>query len=68
MPRNRESGLKARDTNLKNNPNYYAEIALESQKAWKRNGRKPRGIAALSKEKRREIALKGVAARLKKSS
>lgn len=25
--------------------NFYAKIALEGQKAWERNGRKPRGFA-----------------------
>lgn len=57
---NTERGKKVVETNKrKYGEDYYARIALESQKAWDKNGRKPRGFASMSPERRREVARKG---------
>lgn len=65
MPVNRESGLKAKATNLKNDPEYYNKLGTAGGKKGKKDG-VIKGVAKLSTAKRREIALLGVAGRKKK--
>ena len=38
---------------------YYAKIAKKSAASWVANGRKPKGFAAVSKEKRAEAGRRG---------
>ena len=46
MAGSKSGAIKARDTNLKNNPNFYKEIGKLSNASWEKNGRMPRGFAA----------------------
>lgn len=56
-----QGGKKAAETNKRKfGEDFYRDIAQDSQKAWIENGRKPRGLAAMSPEKRQEISLRGV--------
>lgn len=60
MSGSRETAKKTAETNKrKYGESYYKDIQLLSVKKWKENGRKPRGLAALSPEKRREISSLG---------
>jgi general stress protein YciG len=56
MAGNRIGGIKARDKNLANNPNFYKEIG---RKGGKSPSDKPRGFATISPERLREISAKG---------
>lgn len=52
MPGNKIGGAKAAKTNkAKYGDNFYRDIALKAQQAWRENGKKPRGFAAMPKEK-----------------
>lgn len=59
MSGTKAGGIKARDKNLKNNPNHYKEIGKLSNAGWEKNGRKPRGFATMSPERLKEISAKG---------
>lgn len=49
-------------TKRKHGDDFYKKNALLAQEAWKENGRKPRGFAAMSPEKRIAAGKKGNAA------
>ena len=55
-------GLKAKATNLKNNPNFYKELGKLSKAGWEKNGRKPRGVAYMAQHD--SVRLKEVSANL----
>ena len=46
MPGNRTGGLKTAAINKAKDPLFYVKIGAKGQKAWRENGRKPRGFAA----------------------
>ena len=51
---------KAAATNMRRGDGrYYSKLAKKANTAWIKNGRKPRGLAAMSPERRREIARMG---------
>ena len=52
-------GKSAAQKNLARDPDFYRKIALKAQQSWERNGRKPRGFAAISRERHLELSTKG---------
>ena len=58
MAGTRAGALKATESNLKNDPDFYKRIARLGNEAWKKNGRKPRGFS-LDREKARLAGQKG---------
>ena len=58
-------GIKAREKNLANDPDFYKNIGKLSNAAWERNGRKPRGFATMASERLKEISAKGGKAKAK---
>ena len=52
-------GLKARDKNLANDPDFYKKLGKLSQASWEKNGRKPRGFATMTPEKLKLVSAKG---------
>lgn len=52
-------GKAAAKANKAKDPDFYRKIALKAQQAWRDNGRKPRGFAAMPQEKRAEAGRKG---------
>lgn len=51
--------LAAITSKAKYGENFYREIALKSQEAWRNNGRKPRGFSVMSPEKLSAAGVKG---------
>jgi len=61
-----EGGLKVRAKVLAKDPDYYKKIALKSQVAWDKNGRKPRGFACNPERAKVAGAIGGTKSRRKK--
>lgn len=60
MAGTKEGGKAAAKYNkLKHGEDYYSRIAAKATAAWAKNGRKPRGFAAMSPEQRKAAAVKG---------
>lgn len=66
MSGNRIGGLKVRTKLLAKDPDYYKKIALKSQDAWVRNGKRPRGFAVNQELARLAGAKGGAKSRRKK--
>lgn len=55
-----EGGKAAAQTNKERyGKDFYAKIGAKSNESWERNGRKPRGFSAVSREQRAEWGRKG---------
>jgi hypothetical protein len=63
MSGTKEGAKKAVSKIKDREPNFYARIALQAQKAWDRNGRKPQGFAANRELARRAGRLGGMKSR-----
>jgi uncharacterized protein len=63
---NRIGGLKVRTKLLAKDPDYYKKIALKSQDAWVRNGKRPRGFACDPERAKVAGAIGGAKSRRKK--
>lgn len=58
--------MKVKAKLLAKDPDYYKKIALKSQEAWDRNGRKPRGFACDPERAKVAGAIGGAKSRRKK--
>lgn len=60
MANNSEGAKKAAQTTKeRHGADFYARNARLAQKKWEENGKKPRGFAAMSPERLKEISRKG---------
>lgn len=66
MPGNKIGGQKTAARMLARDPDWYHKIGAMAHESWVKNGRKPKGFAAMSPEKVSEAGRKGGAATRRK--
>lgn len=60
-----EGGKKTARTNMAKEADYYKRRAAEGHKAWRENGRKPRGFSLLTQDQVKAVGSKGGKASVK---